>query len=50
MKNKQLVENELELLYEQEKQLEKALTHIREAIRENINYLNKNKESTNEPT
>lgn len=49
MKNKQLVENELELLREQEKQLKKALAHIREAIRENINYLNKNKE-THEPT
>lgn len=37
----------LELLYEKEEELEKALILVREEIRELVNYLDKNKESQN---
>lgn len=37
----------LELLYEKEAELEKALILVREEIRELVNYLDKNKEPRN---
>ena len=37
----------LEILYEKEEELEKALILVREEIRELVNYLNKNKEPQN---
>ena len=42
MNNKQ-AEQELAELHEKERSLEKALEHVRERIREIINYTNKNK-------
>lgn len=36
-------EEQLQDLYDKEKQLENALSHVREQIRELINYTDKNK-------